>query len=141
KISNHGRVYSKSQNIIMISQDNGGYMQISMWDNNKKQKTRRIHVLVTKHFVKKTNNTHNVAHHIDHNKKNNHYKNLRWETSSGNSQAYHDSLVLPSIIQYTTDKVFVKEWKNINEILEQNKKYKKRSIMICLNGSCESRYS
>lgn len=138
KISNHGRVYSKQSNIIMKNNERD-YLRIKLVSSDSVHTTYFIHVLVAKHFVSNPNNN-NVINHIDHNKYNNHHKNLEWLTPSQNSQAYHNQKVKHKIIQCNLKGCFVKEWTNIDEILENNKTYTRDSILRCLAGSTKYRY-
>ncbi len=138
KISNYGKIYNKQLNIIMKNHQRD-YMCIKLVSVDGIAKTCFIHVLVANHFILNQNNN-KVINHIDHNKYNNHYKNLEWLTHSGNSQAYHDQKVKHEIVQYDLENKLIKEWNSIDEILEHNKTYKRDSILRCLAGSAISRY-
>lgn len=140
KISNFSNIYSKQLNILLNKRERGGYCVTKLRDINQKPKMCDVHILVCKHFNPNPNN-YKIVHHKDHNKLNNHYTNLEWTTHAGNSQAYHNSKVLPSILQYDIENNLIKEWKDINEILENNKEYKKKSLQDCLNRTCDQRYN
>ena len=139
KISNFGNTYSKQLNTLFNNRERGSYNVIKLRDSNQNPKMCYPHILVCDHFNPNPNN-HKIIHHKDHNKLNNHYTNLEWTTHSGNSKAYHDSKTLPEILQCDSKGNLIKEWKNINEILENNKEYKKESLRDCLNETCKTKY-
>ena len=138
KISNHGNVYTCQLNKIMAYNKND-YLRVKLFDSNNKAKTHIVHVIVAKHFIKNPKNL-STINHIDHNKHNPHYKNLEWCTASDNSKAYHNQKPKLEVIQYNLDNKIIKEWKSIDEILENNKNYTRNSILSCLNNSVKSRY-
>jgi len=139
KISNHGNVFTYQLNRLMILQEKD-YLRIKLYDSNNKKKMYYVHVLVAKHFIKNPTNLPKVDH-IDEDKYNAHYKNLRWSTHSGNTQAYHDNKIQLEILQYSLDNKLVKEWKSIKDILESNKSYKRGSLTACLNGQRTKSYN
>ena len=70
---------------------NKGYKCIDLIDKNKKQKYL-IHRLVALHFIPNPNN-YPIVLHLDNNKLNTHYSNLKWGTySENNSQAIKDGI-------------------------------------------------
>ena len=84
KISNYGKVFSLKNNIYMkLIKNHNGYMQIRLYNNESKSKTFRVHQLVAYMFVDNKNNKKYVDH-IDRNRINNHYKNLKWVTHQEN---------------------------------------------------------
>ena len=83
EVSSHGRVRNnKTMNILKPSLNQGGYYQISLHKNGKKKSTR-IHQVVAEAYCEMPI-MYDCIDHIDRNKKNNHYKNLRYCTSSEN---------------------------------------------------------
>lgn len=64
-----------------------GYLSICALDleNNNTPKRVQVHTIVAKYFVP---NPHNypIVMHLDDNKNNNHYKNLKWATYEMNTQ-------------------------------------------------------
>jgi hypothetical protein len=82
-IYNDGRVYSIKSNIFIKITDNGnGYKKVSIWQNGINGQFY-IHRLVAQHFIDNPDNKKYVDH-IDRNKDNNHYTNIRWVTASEN---------------------------------------------------------
>ena len=62
----------------------GDYYKVTLCKDNK-QFTKRIHKLVAHEFVENPENKSNIDH-IDRNRSNNQYNNLRWVSSSENSR-------------------------------------------------------
>lgn len=93
KISNMGRIFSVSKNKIMSTNKvTNGYKCITIRDIKSIPKTYTVHRLVAIHFVKNNNpKQNNYVDHIDNNRLNNQYNNLRWTTLSGNTKAYYDN--------------------------------------------------
>lgn len=74
QISNYGRVKFKRNNYITYGSINSnGYYTIHL----KKQHIK-VHNLVATNFICEKKNKNDTADHIDNNKINNHFKNLRW---------------------------------------------------------------
>ena len=84
KISNYGKIFTLKNNIFMkLTKNNNGYMQVRLYDKNLKSKIFRVHQLVAYIFINNENNKKFVDH-IDRNRSNNYYKNLRWVTHQEN---------------------------------------------------------
>lgn len=84
-VSDNGKVFSKTNGELKEKApflSHNGYKRVTLW-NNGKQKKYFIHRLVAEYFVKNTNNYDSVDH-IDENKLNNNYNNLRWTSKSYN---------------------------------------------------------
>lgn len=85
EISSHGRVRNnKTGNILKGSLDKDGYCIVTICEIPKKS-TKKIHRLVCEAFCNNINN-YDIVDHIDQNKKNNFYENLRWVTQSINER-------------------------------------------------------
>ncbi len=80
-IYNDGRIYSKNVNKFVKPSSSNGYLAVGITS-----KSIRIHRLVASHFVDNPDPKNlNIVDHIDGNKKNNHYSNLRWTSHKGNT--------------------------------------------------------
>ncbi|MBX7153066.1 helix-turn-helix domain-containing protein [bacterium] len=82
EISNFGRVKSfnhKKEGKFLTGKIVGGYQCIDMRIDDKRHNVY-VHKLVAQYFVPKDNKNKSAVVHIDWNKKNNHYKNLKWAT-------------------------------------------------------------
>lgn len=84
EVSNFGRIKNIKKNIILKPQiNNHGYCMIALY-KNKKFKNYRVHRLVAQAFIPNYDKK-PVIDHIDGNKQNNHFKNLRWCTREENN--------------------------------------------------------
>jgi len=92
-------------------------------------------VYVAKYFVENSDPVkYNVVDHIDGDKLNNNYINLRWTNQSGNMMNYHSKKIYTGkeIIQYTKNMTAtVKNWKNIKVLVEQTG-YNYKSVMCAI---------
>ena len=81
-----GKVFSKKSNkYIYTSVDRCGYRRCSMINDNKKQKTKRIHRLLAEHYIPEVEGKEFVDH-IDRDKLNNNLENLRWVNKRENGE-------------------------------------------------------
>lgn len=92
EVSNMGRIKalgfkknnkSRSKKGLLQPFTSNSYQKVSLTDRNSKAKTYFIHQLVAKHFIDNSNN-YNIVDHINTNKADNRYFNLRWTTQKGN---------------------------------------------------------
>lgn len=84
-VSNFGHILRNNQTLHPFI-NNRGYQQV-MLSNGTIQKPYMIHRLVATYFVKNTNpSEYNVVDHVDGNKSNNHYTNIRWCNASINAR-------------------------------------------------------
>lgn len=84
-ISDNGKVYSKYKEKMIEKStfySHNGYLRVKLWKKGK-SKNYFIHRLVATYFVKNINNYDSVDH-IDQNKLNNNYTNLRWTSINYN---------------------------------------------------------
>ena len=87
RIYQDGRVWSCRRKILLKAQINrDGYKHVTLYkDKDRCQHTIKIHRLVAEHFIDNPENKEMVDH-IDRNKTNNMYWNLRWATRSENQR-------------------------------------------------------
>ena len=87
EVSSVGRVRNTSTlNILKQRIDRTGYYKINLYKDNR-TKTYQVHRLVAFAFCNNDNVIdYNVVDHVDRNKINNHFLNLRWATQSMNSR-------------------------------------------------------
>lgn len=109
-VSNTGNVYRKLKTGFkkLPGEVNHGYLRVYLSHNGKKYH-KRIHRLVGEYFIDNPFN-YDIIHHIDNDKTNNHYTNLKWVTSKENSQyAKEDGLILAcekhNMAKYTNDDI------------------------------------
>lgn len=89
-ISN-GNIWSYYHNIFLSQRDNGqGYLIVSLYKNGI-EKTKRVNRLIALAFVEKPDEWDESwdAAHIDSNRANNDYTNLKWQTRSDNMDTEH----------------------------------------------------
>lgn len=74
--------------------DKDGYFTLHLFCKDKKRRSFRVHRLVAKMFCYNDNEiVNNIVLHLDNNKQNNHWTNLKWGTIQENTiQAYKDGL-------------------------------------------------
>lgn len=87
KISEDGKVWSTITNKLMGQPLTGipQYRYVNMTGDDGKRKLVRVHRLVAEAYVGGRSEEFNVVDHIDRNKLNNHFSNLRWTDHVGNS--------------------------------------------------------
>lgn len=85
EVSNYGRIKSYAYEkypygkIISGSSVNG-YRSLNVRMDNGETQSKYIHKLVADFFVKKSHKYQTYVIHVDHNKLNNHFENLKWAT-------------------------------------------------------------
>ena len=84
-VSTDGRVrIIKTGKIMKLIFMHDGYFQVGLY-KDKKRSSHYVHRLVATAFCNKEDNC-NVVDHIDHDRANNNYQNLRWTTTSLNQR-------------------------------------------------------
>lgn len=121
EVSNLGNVKSliDTNNIRILKQgtDRYGYKTVVLRINGG-SKTFRVHRLVANAFIKHIDGK-NYVDHIDTNKSNNYYKNLRWVTKAENAMnpiSYERSILHSNgktVFQYSKDGKFIRSYTSI----------------------------
>ena len=85
EVSNYGKVRSlfRYKKILKPIVGVQGYLYVTLYDKNKKQKSKRIHRLVAQAFISNPDNL-PFVNHKDEDVKNNVYSNLEWTTTQEN---------------------------------------------------------
>lgn len=96
KISNYGRVisyYYNKDGVLLKLGNIHGYRSLTFRDKEGKQLYLYVHRLVAEYFLDKANEDQNIVLHLDNNRHNNYYRNLKWANQS--EQYYHNLKVNP----------------------------------------------
>lgn len=114
----------------------GWYLSVTLTINNK-PKQYLVHRLVALAFIQNTNNYKEINH-KNEDKTDNRVENLEWcdrsyNNNYGNRLTKFANSISKSVIQYTLDGVFVREWKSIAEI-GREKGYDTSYISKCCRG-------
>ena len=89
-ISEDGKVYSKiNKRFLKPKLMKDGYMDLLLVCEDGKRRHFRIHRLVASTYLDNPNN-YPIVLHLDNNKINNHYSNLKWGTIQENTQQAYD---------------------------------------------------
>ena len=120
-VSTDGRVrIIKTGKIMKLKVMEIGYIQVGLY-KDKKQSYNQVHRLVATAFCNKEDNC-NVVDHIDHDRANNNYQNLRWTTNSGNNRnksiARNNTSGTPGVI-YDKSNNWVSCWYDGNKKLQR----------------------
>lgn len=121
---------------IMKSYTNkSGYLYVVLCKNNK-HKTYKIHRLVAEAFLPNPDNLPQVNHR-DENKLNNNAENLEWcsakyNTNFGTAIKRRSLKKKKSVLQYTLDGEFVREWESVAECSRNG--FSSGNICMCCRG-------
>ena len=146
QVSDKGRVRSLKfgkERILKPGRDDGGYLLVSIWKNGEK-KMCKVHRLVSQAFIPNPDNLPEVNH-KDEDKTNNKVSNLEWCDRKYN-QNYGTGIqrmaekLSKSVLQFTKDGEFVKEWKSATDV-KRNLGYSKGNISSCCTGKLKSAYN
>ena len=151
EVSDQGRVRSikfGKDKILKPFRNTQGYLQVKLWKNGEIKKCL-VHRLVSKTFTPNPDNLPEVNH-KDEDKTNNKVENLEWCDRKSNcnygtrnkriSQKLTNGKLSKSVIQYSKDGEFIKEWQSLHDI-EINLKYSKGNISSCCTGRRKNAYN
>jgi hypothetical protein len=133
EISNYGNILLKSTGMLAELDKGGVYHTIQLTKNNVK-KHFMVHILVAWHFVLNDDEDINgKVDHIDENKTNNYWLNLRWCTGPDNAKFHHESgnrtYNYKKVIQMDKNEKVIKIWDNLAEIVKENKDYSRKTLL------------
>ena len=146
EVSDQGRVRSLKfgkERVLNPVRDDGGYLIVNIWKNGEK-KMCKVHRLVSQAFIPNPDNLPEVNH-KDEDKTNNKVSNLEWCDRKYN-QNYGTGIqrmaekLSKSVLQFTKDGEFVKEWKSATDV-KRNLGYSKGNISSCCTGRLKSAYN
>ena len=126
EISDNGEIKSKVTNELLSKwkHNKTEYYCVSLY-KKPKAKSFYVHRLVATAFIDNPDNK-RVVDHINNNKLDNTTKNLRWVTHKENMDNYYVNHYKPKkreIIQYDLNNKIIKEWENIQCIMQEHKEY------------------
>ena len=125
-VSTDGRVRnSKTGRIMKLYVMPHGYIQVSL-SKDKKVSKHNVHRLVASAFCNKEDNF-NVVDHIDRNRANNNYQNLRWTTLSGNQR---NRTVSIKNISGTSGVIYDKNNNWVSCWYDENKKLQRKAFSV-----------
>lgn len=86
EVSNYGRIKSfqmdPEKGGIIKGSVIQGYRSLNIRLQNRKSANRYVHKLVAEHFVKRESPEHEFVIHLDYDKQNNYFQNLKWATKN-----------------------------------------------------------
>lgn len=120
KITEDGKVWSNIYNkFLSCACDKDGYLDLGLACEDGKRRRFRVHRLVAETFIGNPNN-YPIVLHLDNNKQNNHYTNLKWGTVSENTQqAYDDNCCTVNKEVFLYDrkrKYLIKKFNSLSEL-------------------------
>lgn len=139
EISNYGQVKSyyhkKNKGKLLKPSKIGGFLVVSL-KHKGKSKHFLVHKLVAEAFVPKENADENVVIHLDWNKSNNYYKNLKWLSKKECYERMHKRLqeerkLKGKVVTYS--KLKPEEVALIKSMLERGIKQKLIAKMFCIS--------
>jgi hypothetical protein len=120
KITEDGKVYSNIYNkFLSCKYDKDGYLDLCLVCEDNKRRHFRIHRLVAEVYIGNPNN-YPIVLHLDNDKQNNHYSNLKWGTVQENTQqAYDDGCCTwnkPVFLYDRKHKYLIKKFNSISDL-------------------------
>lgn len=118
-----GRTHHKKERILKANPDGNGYLQVSLFDNESRKKSLKVHRLVAEVFIPSPDGNLEVNH-KDEIKTNNCVENLEWMTHKenvnfGTRNERSAKAQSKPVAQYTKDGNLIKTWQSIREASRQ----------------------
>lgn len=149
QVSNWGRVktfnYLHHNGVVKIMKQNkvaGGYMRVVLYKDGKRHRCM-VHRLVAEAFIPNPENKPCVDH-INTIRTDNRVENLVWKTHKENSnnpltrehisKSTMNNKRSKTVIQYTLDGEFVREYPSANEVQRQNEGFWQGGVSACCRG-------
>lgn len=142
EISNMGRVRIVESGKVMKPSIRSAYQCIT-FNSETERRTKQINRIVAKYFVINPKpKLYDRVDHINENKLDDRAINLRWCTQSLNMLYHYQNkeYIGKVILQHDLEDNFIKEWKNIRELMELNKDYKYNCLLKVLTGGLDKLY-
>lgn len=96
KVSNTGKVWDTKNNkeVAQVLAGVPQYYYVNINSDSGERKLKRVHRFVAEAFVEGKSEDYDIVDHIDRDKFNNHYTNLRWTDTSGNQRNTESSIFI-----------------------------------------------
>ena len=128
EVDKYGNVYGNNGMELKQSYNSSGYKQVSLkLKNKRKWKKCFVHRLVAFAFVSGRTEQYNEVDHLDTNKNNNKWNNLRWTDRKGNME---NPITQYNMCWMNGKEYYILEDSDLSRILKINRKQKIQSVVI-----------
>lgn len=108
-VTKDGEVWSFKQNRLLIPQNRGNYLKVTLYNDKGQRKQLSVHRIIAEVFCHKKDPNQTYVNHINGDKHDNRSVNLEWVTASENSKHAVDTGLMkgqPTKLGHTQIKVF-----------------------------------
>ena len=108
-VTKDGEVWSFKQNRLLIPQNRGNYLKVTLYNDKGQRKQLSVHRIIAEVFCHKRDPNQTYVNHINGDKHDNRSVNLEWVTASENSKHVIDTGLMkgqPTKLGHTQIKVF-----------------------------------